>query len=130
MITEMDIVWAAGFWEGEGSISLRFVTASQVNKWPLERLLLMFGGTISVRASSRINQRNCYQWFVCGQDARNFVALIYPYLSPRRQQQINEKFITEEKRVRIRASVKQTMTSVNALRQRNSDGTFNHAKVS
>lgn len=107
MITAQDVAWAAGFFEGEGSIGKRAVLAHQVNRWPLEKLERTFGGTIGAkpRSGRDNNQQPCWHWSIGGEQARLFVRLIYPYLSPRRQEQIDSIFITDEKRQRRRSSI-------------------------
>lgn len=107
MPRESEVMWAAGFWEGEGCVGPRAACASQVDLWPLERLVAAFGGRISLdrKATRRPNERPCHQWWVCGEQGRAFVAAIYPHLSPRRKAQIDKTFITEEKRQRNRGSL-------------------------
>lgn len=130
--TKEEVLWAAGFYEGEGSVATRSAIVSQVNKWPLERLLLTFGGHIGQRPSSRSrpNSQPIWQWHICGEQGRLFIELIYPHLSPRRREQIDKIFITEEKRKRIRSSVRKTMALVSSFRERSPDGRYNNAKIS
>lgn len=104
-LSAADIAWAAGFWEGEGSIGARHANASQVERWPLERLQQLFGGNIRMREADRPNRRPCHQWFICGEQARAFIAAIYLRLSPRRQAQIDAKFVKIEHRQRQHASL-------------------------
>ena len=126
-----EILWAAGFFEGEGTVALRSVMVAQVDLWPLERLLNTFGGSIGTKPREGKGKRQpCWQWFICGEQGRLFVELIYPHLSPRRRKQIDDKFITHEKRVRMRASIKEAYKELTKLRGRNEDGRFNHATVS
>lgn len=127
-----EVIWAAGFFEGEGSVAQRSLLAGQVNRWPLERLVQSFGGKIGdkPRPGRDENQQPCWQWAICGEQARMFAALIYPHLSPRRQQQIDDKFITEEKRVRRKQSQKKVYRELTLLRGRNENGQFNHAPIS
>jgi hypothetical protein len=102
-----DVFWTAGFYEGEGSLGPYAVLAHQVNRWPLDRLADTLGGTVGSRPrrNNRPNQRPCWHWSVGGEQARNMIKLIYPYLSPRRQDQIDKIFITEEKLQRRRLSI-------------------------
>lgn len=86
--TAIDIAWAAGFLEGEGSFGCRrskrgaypSVTAPQVNKDPLLRLLAIFGGQIGWRESIHV-------WYVSGERARWVVSLVYEHLSEKRKAQ-------------------------------------------
>lgn len=123
-----EVIWAAGFWEGEGSLSTRSVSASQVNPWPLERLRDNFGGSLNVRPAKG-RQSACWQWTICGDQGRAFVALIYPHVSPRRQLQIENRFITQGKRIRSRSSAPAKARALALLRGRNLEGRFNDAKI-
>lgn len=88
--TLLDIAWAAGIYEGEGSCQGRphkgsthgdHVTVSQKDKWLLEKLKQLFGGSIKKHTG------DCYLWFLCGPRCRGFLMTIYPFLSPRRKLQ-------------------------------------------
>lgn len=121
--TRDEILWAAGFFEGEGSVGGRHVLVSQVNRWPLERLMAIFGGNIGQNPQKgRVTQQPCWQWAICGDQGRMFVELIYPHLSPKRQRQIDEKFVTEEKRQRRRQSHKAIKAGLIVYRQRDEKG--------
>ena len=76
-----EVLWAAGFWEGEGSCQKGSVRAQQGHAEPLERLQYWFGGTV------RRYQRRHWVWqcWVCGENARSFAEKIYPHLSDHRQ---------------------------------------------
>ncbi len=127
-----EVIWAAGFWEGEGSLTARGVNATQNDAWPLERLQRNFGGSIGPRKSNpdRPNQKQGWQWWICGESARLFIEMIRPYLSPRRNTQIDRVFITEDKRQRRRASIIIARRELTEHRQRSDNGQFNHAKIS
>jgi hypothetical protein len=89
--TNIDIAWAAGVWEGEGSCSThnkRRATVVVTQKDPeiLYRLRDWFGG--SVLGKKGINER-CFVWLACGDRGRFFIALIYPFLSTRRRVQVD-----------------------------------------
>jgi hypothetical protein len=107
-VPAVEVAWAAGFWEGEGSVAEKVANASQVNIWPLRRLKKLFGGTISTNARRdprRLDvSQPIWQWHISGPRGRDFMEAIYPYLSPRRQAQIDDKFITWEK-FRLRRAV-------------------------
>lgn len=127
-----EVLWAAGFFEGEGSVSKRSVTAVQVDPWPLLRLIQTFGGSLGnkPRDGDEKNKRPCYQWHVCGAQGRMFVALILPHLSPRRRAQIETKFITEDKRQRNRASLHLVRKELVDMRGRDENGRFDSAQIS
>lgn len=90
--TVIDIAWAAGIYEGEGSASrtgtnktsLRLVVV-QKDRWLLYQLMNLFGGSVHGPYPPR---RDVSTWQVCGPRARGFAYTIFPFLSPRRRQQI------------------------------------------
>lgn len=95
--TQLEIAWAAGFWEGEGCCTnvSRFAAqggnspradAAQATMWPLEKLRVIYGGSIGGAGPGRSG----YSWRVCGERAVVFLTDIYPMVSPRRQQQIDK----------------------------------------
>lgn len=88
--TALDIAWAAGIFEGEGTVRLcgrgkRGLAAAVPQKDPecLYRLRDMFGGSVGNPSGAN----PCYHWDICGDRARVFVAIIYSYLTSRRKQQ-------------------------------------------
>lgn len=82
-----DLAWAAGFYEGEGSITATghslILSVSQVDREPLDRfaLIAVVGGVLG-HASKTINVFRCY-----GCDAQRVVMRLWPQLSRRRQDQ-------------------------------------------
>lgn len=92
-----DIYWAAGFLEGEGNFSHAnamarngsgtYVSAYQVNKEPVERLLHLFGGSLSHRMA-RGNANAVWVWRACGSRARGISMTIFGLMSAKRQGQI------------------------------------------
>ena len=92
MIAIRDLEWAAGFLEGEGSFSggrwIR-IGAAQVQKWPLERLQRLFGGSIVPHhVKSTGKQQPCNQWRLTGHQAAAVMMTLFSLLSPRRKEQI------------------------------------------
>lgn len=92
----IDVAWAAGIYEGEGSCvtsggSGRSFTVSISQKDPelLYRLRDMFGGGIKLYDCGKDRRFPIYHWRVCGDHARLFLAVIYPYLTSRRKAQID-----------------------------------------
>jgi len=88
----LDITWAAGVYEGEGSCFSSTprnvtVTVSQKDEWLLERLRVYFGGRVHV-TTKKSRHRGIHEWKAHGQRAVDFLTEIYLYLSPRRQAQI------------------------------------------
>ena len=94
--TKFDLVWAAGFLEGEGCFSpsnrkwqtyLR-VTAGQVNKEPLQRIADMFGGRLYLRKRQKAHHNDCWLWHIDGARARGVGMTLYPFLSKLKQGQV------------------------------------------
>jgi len=97
-----DIAWEAGVYEGEGHVAgprlFRkgwrgmsgagiSVDVTQVDPWLCRRLKELFGG--SVRRYPYYNRYGAaYRWNACGNRARRFLWLVFPYLSPKRKRQI------------------------------------------
>ena len=98
-----DLAWAAGFYEGEGSVVRvppENVCASigQKDRWVLDRFSALFGGRIHQRRRSNRPSvlipnppaiSEWYVWSVTGPRAKFLLGSIYPYLSPRRKAQID-----------------------------------------
>ncbi len=91
-ISTSDLMWVAGFLEGEGSFSLKTslqVAAAQVQLWPLERLVKLFGGSIFTEKTPQDRGRhNCSQWYIHGHVAAGVMMTLFTLMSPRRQAQI------------------------------------------
>ena len=97
--TMRDIVWAAGVYEGEGSITRRkahqrsvVIQLSQKDGWLPQRLAEYFGGTARCYGpyETTLGKTTMWRWALWGPRAWGFGLTIYPLLSPRRQQQIRE----------------------------------------
>jgi hypothetical protein len=88
----MDIAWAAGLYEGEGSCcragkstarwSGLMVRISQKDTECLLKLQRLFGGTIGSETGGACS------WGLCGVRARGFILTIYTLLTQRRRKQI------------------------------------------
>lgn len=96
-----DIAWAAGIYEGEGSVAHTGraveVRVSQKDGWLLERLLMLFGGSIHPHNARggyihgrQVMGTGSHQWMLGGGRGRAFLSAIYPWLSPRRKAQIDK----------------------------------------
>lgn len=91
--TVHDIIWAAGFYEGDGNPSCsgtEIVTICQKDAWVLNRMRRLFGGHVGTRRNQGINKTTHHVWNITGARARGFLQSIYGLLSPRRQAQIRE----------------------------------------
>ncbi len=94
---EVEVAWAAGIIEGEGSFGGSRTRGSiqihvgQSDPWILHRLQALFGGHMfkvgGVRAG-RFGVRDYWTWTITGCRARGLATAIEPYLSPRRLVQL------------------------------------------
>ncbi len=83
--TEAIIAWAAGFFDGEGNVSITpdghlRASAAQVVAEPLFELHEVFGGTVRERAAPSERHRDQWIWGVSGAAALRFLQAIRPYL--------------------------------------------------
>lgn len=93
MISINDIYWTASFLEGEGCFQSRAhcpsVSATQVEKEPLEALKSLFGGTIYfVKFSHTGLRKDNYVWRLGASAATALMMTLYPLMKSRRQSQI------------------------------------------
>lgn len=93
--TARDIAWAAGVYEGEGycHAKLNRVEIKQKDRWLLERLRALFGGTIYQIYNTTIwkgekKRYPIFMWCINSERARGFLMTIFLFLSPRRKEQI------------------------------------------
>jgi len=106
-ISVKDLAWAAGFWEGEGSVKSNWgkskkpafwsiqMSAAQKDPWCLHKMRDMFGGRVRLmrsKASSPLVKTGgeLYQWVVSGTRARAFAMTIFAMVSPKRKEQIKK----------------------------------------
>ena len=98
------LLWAAGFLEGEGSFhfsnqSHLLVRATQVQREPLDRLVILFGGKVSevIRKDGKRGKNGVwsdfYDWNVYGQRAAGVCMTLYSLMSPKRKGQIKEALV-------------------------------------
>jgi hypothetical protein len=106
MINIGDLKWIAGFLEGEGSFSISKgsirVQASQMKKWPLDKLNLFLPGKIHP-VHSKNKQWGSKEYWLWDLNVMNSAALmmtIYPLMSPHRQNQIKQYLILWKKQKR------------------------------
>lgn len=91
MITAIEVAWAAGFIEGEGTFSASgdggvSLCVPQVQREPLERLQRLFGGNIR-QASNTKTGKPLHRWGVHGMPAAAATMTVFSLLSPRRMEQ-------------------------------------------
>jgi hypothetical protein len=91
--TALDVAWAAGIFEGEGTVRLcgrtkRGLMVSIPQKDPelLYWLRDWFGGSVG-----RPTPKNCcHTWSICGDRCRMFLGLTYEFFTSRRKSQVEE----------------------------------------
>lgn len=90
-----DLVWAAGFLEGEGHFGnngsrskSEVVQVAQTNLEPLERARDVFGGSITKYEPDEENRSTYWTWRTSGYRARGIMMTLYPLLSRAKQEQI------------------------------------------
>lgn len=86
---KIDIAYMAGFFDGEGSISIMRrakgkpywlrVQLGQANKWILQLIQFQFGGSL-FHNRPRENRREAWQWSASANIAMGFLKCILPYL--------------------------------------------------
>ncbi len=104
MITVEDVVWAAGFLEGEGTFIVAYsprVQAAQASLPPLEKIKTLFGGTIAKKKRYKGTHTQAYVWTISGDGAVILMKLIYPYMSSRRQAQIESAIRRDQRKSRM-----------------------------
>lgn len=97
MATDVDKAWAAGFFDGEGSISIRtlrqnghvyrglYIRVAQVDRTPLDRLVTIFGVGVT-RLYRRHDDRRApyHDWYTAGISAAGVLEQMLPYLTVKR----------------------------------------------
>ena len=91
---ELRIAWAAGFFDGEGSVSISQlrsggynlrISASQRKREPLDELAELFGGSIYC-TPPRGKRAESHSWELSGDRAGNTLVQMRPYLKVKTQQ--------------------------------------------
>lgn len=82
--TDVDYAWAAGFFEGEGCISITkdytlHVRVSQVDREPLDRLKTLFHGNIRNKCALE-NRKRCHEWSICNALVVDFLLAIQKFV--------------------------------------------------
>jgi hypothetical protein len=93
---KIDLAYAAGLFDGEGSISIHpymsrghgyfklVVTVANTNAAIVEWLSTMFHGVTSVQKRKDETHKIVYRWSMADRAAGRFLRLIYPYLKIKR----------------------------------------------
>ena len=115
MLSDRDIAWAAGFLEGEGCFALNrktcCITAAQVQREPLERLLRLFGGKIYDIKRKSSKHQDFSRWDLHGPKAAGLMMTLWSLMSPRRRDQIGKALavwraapLTDAERLKVRGT--------------------------
>lgn len=122
----LDIAWAIGIYEGEGSISSNGnltrkgepslnISVWQTDTHILYRLREFFGGNVypASPSESQLGPQTSSRWQLSGDRAREFARMLYhsPWLSPRRKLQILSTGLTDLSES-VETSTPETDTSV------------------
>lgn len=98
MRRKLEIAWAAGFFDGEGTIAISRgyskregwgpyysmkISASQRIRYPLDQLVRLFGGTVC-----KSNGRDIYIWTCATRDGVRALREMLPFLTIKRDQAI------------------------------------------
>jgi hypothetical protein len=99
LIRQKDIIYLAGFFDGEGCISIvrdktrlgnisyrLRISANQVDRQPIDLLKECFGGLIQVTKKSNPKHRPIYSWQQHSQKALSTLVLMLPYLRVKKEQ--------------------------------------------
>lgn len=85
-----ELHWAAGFIEGDGTFNKQQrVQATQNSEEPLQHLEEIFGGK-TYRCRGERSRRDHFKWDLRGDQAVEVMLTLYPLMSRKRRNQINE----------------------------------------
>ena len=106
MLNDPELIWAAGFFDGEGHISINTrnqiqMRVSQRMIEPLDRFQMAVNGGRVYPPGKRLN--DCYQWVAWNQVAATIAEQLFPYLCSIKQEQIRSVM---EKRTAFEAGSK------------------------
>jgi hypothetical protein len=91
-ISSTDLHWAAGFIDGEGTLSKNRVTisisADQKDEWHILKLQSILGG--KTYSYTKPDGRSYNRWYAYADEAVVIMRLLYNLLSPRRQTRLLE----------------------------------------
>ena len=92
MRSTIELAWAAGFLEGEGSF-LNYgspcVTAAQVHPEPIERINRIFPGTVSQRKTHGFSDKTITVWKAKSGLSIEIMMTLYTLMSPKRKGEID-----------------------------------------
>lgn len=108
------IMWTAAFLEGEGCFysgakNHSRVRASQVQRWPLERLVEYVGGYIDGPKRNH-RGRPIHEWHLSGPAGRGLMFTLYQFMSPLRRSQIRASIARWKEAPKQIAELRRTAT--------------------
>lgn len=94
-ISTRSLYWTAGFLEGDGHFCFSKarhlqIQATQVQRWPVDKLQGMFGGSISVHDPNRPNHQIVHRWTLTGTHAAGLMMMLYSLMTVARKEQIKK----------------------------------------
>jgi len=130
---EQWVCWAAGFFDGEGSIGIRkdsktrhyylHLTVAQVDVASLQVIQSLFGGRINQREKRTEKRRAISSWRLASQGARQVLEALLPFLIVKRRQAelaidlcndtANRWGVVTEEEVAKRENIRQSISRLN-----------------
>ena len=95
LLSEKDLAYYAGFFDGEGSICIvkktkgqyvLEVTVTNTYYWILESYALAFGGSVGTHRTREFGRKPCWRWAAAANIAHRFLSLVLPYLEVKKYQ--------------------------------------------
>ena len=90
MMNEAELAWSAGFFDGEGSVSIARATkqnlgslavaVSQIDREPLDWMAGEWGGRVRRVTGKRADQREAWVWTIYANQALAFLTAIEPHI--------------------------------------------------
>lgn len=96
MATKIEVAWAAGLLEGEGSFLQKanrktiVVTCQMTDLDVLQRLQGLFGGAIYVTSKAKPHHKDAWVWCIFGTNAATVMELVKPHMLGRRTARIEK----------------------------------------
>ena len=101
MVGYLELEWAAGFLEAEGCFAQASrhrvhggspgIVVSQVQRWPIDRLIELFGGNARLRPP-RGRDQAIWSWGIYGKRAAELMRTLYPLMSAKRRREIDKAY--------------------------------------
>jgi len=98
MMIDKDIIWSAGFFEGEGCVYIHkkkqktktyyslLISISNTRRELIDFFKQKFGGYIYDCTEKRPNRKKCYCFLLYGDRAAEFLELVFPYLKSKKKE--------------------------------------------